>query len=246
VESGSAVFRAAERFATNASAGRRDLIPVQLGGKKEFTLPAPGGFPSELGRSGEIAATALTGGSRGGLGFATRLDYAGEAPIARKGARLMRRLLFGILIAAAMSLALPTGLAAQEHPTSEHPSSEHPSASKPITMDQLAQAIQEAIAAKTKEQGGQFHVADPVLHKTWALQLVRVHKDRLAQLGPDTYFACTDFRANDGAMLDVDFYMKNDNGKLVFSDTAIHKVNGKARFTYEKKGDYWERVKVGS
>jgi hypothetical protein len=158
----------------------------------------------------------------------------------------MRRLVFGILIAAAMSLALPPGLAAQEHPTSEHPTSDHPSASKAVTMDQLAQAIQAAIEAKTKEQGGEFHISDPVLHKAWALQLVRVHKDRLAQLGPNTYFACTDFRASDGTMLDVDFYMKEENGKLVFSDTAIHKVNGKARFTYMKKGDYWERVKVGS
>ncbi len=158
----------------------------------------------------------------------------------------MRSLLFAILVAAAMSLVVPLGLAAQEHPTSEHPTSEHPSASKPITVEQLAQGIQEAIEAKTKEQGGKFHVSDPVLQKTWALELVRVHKDRLAQLGPDNYFACTDFRASDGTMLDVDFYMKNENGKLVFSDTAIHKVNGKPRFTYEKKGNYWERVKVGS
>jgi len=158
----------------------------------------------------------------------------------------MRHLLFAIIIAAAMSLGTPSGLAAQEHPTSEHPTSEHPAASKAITMDQLAQAIQDGIEAKTKEQGGQFHVSDPVLHETWALELVRVHKDRLAQLSADTYFACTDFRASDGTMLDVDFYMKDENGKLAFSDTAIHKVNGKPRFTYEKKGNYWQRVKVGS
>jgi hypothetical protein len=157
----------------------------------------------------------------------------------------MCRLSVGICVFAIMSLALSPGLAAQEHPTSEHPSAEHPSASKPVTMDQLAQAIQATIDAKAKEQGGRFHVQDPVLHKTWALTLVDVHKDRLAQLGPDTYFACTDFRATDGTMLDVDFYMKNENGKLVFTDTAVHKVNGKPRFTYKKVGNYWERVKAG-
>jgi hypothetical protein len=158
----------------------------------------------------------------------------------------MRCLSFAVFVAAAMSLAVPLGVAAQEHPTSEHPMSNHPSASKAVTMDQLAQSIQETIEAKAKEQGGTFHVEDPVLHKTWALTLVRVHKDRLAQLGPDTYFACTDFRAADGTMLDVDFYMKDENGRLTFTDTAIHKVNGKPRFTYKKVGNYWERVKVAS
>jgi pantothenate kinase type III len=157
---------------------------------------------------------------------------------------MMRSFSIALFVAAAMSLAVPRGMVAQEHPTSEHPMAEHPSASKAITMDQLAQAIQQTIEAKAKEQGGKFHVQDPVLHKTWALTLVRVHKDRLAELGPDTYFACTDFRATDGTMLDVDFYMKDENGKLTFSDTAIHKVNGKPRFTYKKVGKYWERVKV--
>jgi hypothetical protein len=157
----------------------------------------------------------------------------------------MSRLCLAICLGAVMTLGLYPGLAAQEHPTSEHPGAEHPSGSKPITTDQVAQAIQGAIEARAKEQGGKFHVADPVLHKAWALTLVDVHKDRLAPLSSDTYFACTDFRAADGTMLDVDLYMKSENGKLVFSDTAIHKVNGKPRFTYKKVGNYWQRVKVG-
>jgi len=157
----------------------------------------------------------------------------------------MTRLWLAICVGAAISLASSPGLAAQEHPTSEHPSAEHPSASKPVTMEQLAQSIQATIEARAREQGGKYHVQDPVLHKTWALTLVDVHKDRLAQLGPDTYFACTDFRATDGTMLDVDFYMRDKDGKLAFTDTAIHKVNGKPRFTYKKAGNYWERVKAG-
>jgi hypothetical protein len=55
-----------------------------------------------------------------------------------------------------------------------------------------------------------------------------------------------DFNAGDGTMVDVDFYMKKDDGKLTLTDTAVHKVNGKPRFNYEKKGTYWERVKVGN
>jgi hypothetical protein len=146
----------------------------------------------------------------------------------------MRRLAIGMCVLAFLCMGLSPGLVAQEHPTSEHPSAGHPSASKPVNMDQLAQAIHKVIETKAKEQGGMFHVQDPVLHKTWALTFVDVHKDRLAQLGPDTYLACTDFRAADGTMLDVDFYMTEENAKLTFTDTAIHKVNGKPRFTYKK------------
>lgn len=168
----------------------------------------------------------------------------------------MRTLMHAALVTAVLSLlnwaAVPAVAApqatTQEHPK-EHPSakgtaSEHPAAAKPVTIDELAQAIQDAIDAKTKEQGGQFHIDDPVLHKTWALTLVRIHKDKLAQLTGDTYFACTDFRASDRNLLDVDFYMKNQDGKLALSDTAIHKLNGVPRFNYKQVENHWERVNV--
>jgi hypothetical protein len=136
------------------------------------------------------------------------------------------------------------GLLAQEHP-SEHPK-KMGSAVKPISTTELDKAIKDLIAEKAKANGGKLAVKDDVLSKTWQLDLVRVHTDKLTQLDDKTYFACVDFKAEDGAMVDVDFYLKNDDGKLSLSDTTIHKVNGKPRFNYQKKGDYWERVKAGS
>ena len=152
-----------------------------------------------------------------------------------------------LVLAVAFSLAVAVGLRAanqQEHPKQEHPKQEHPKAAKPISTETLEKAIKEQIAEKSKDNGGKFPVKDNVLNKTWQLQLVRVHTDKLTQLDDKTYFACVDFKADDGTLVDVDFYMKNDDGKLTLTDTTVHKVNGKPRFNYEKKGNFWERVPV--
>jgi len=133
----------------------------------------------------------------------------------------------------------------QEHPKREHPKPEHPTA-KPVSTAVLEKAIKDQVAEKAKANDGKFPVRDDVLDKTWQLELVKVHTDKLTQMDDKTYFACVDFKADDGTLVDADFYLKNENGKLTLDDTTVHKVNGKPRFTYEKKGDFWERVKVGS
>jgi len=132
----------------------------------------------------------------------------------------------------------------QEHPKQEHPKQGQPIA-KPVSMATLEKAIKDQIAEKVKANGGKLPVRDEVLNKTWQLELVRVHTDKLTQLDDKTYFACVDFKAEDGRLVDVDFYMKNDNGKLIPADTTVHKVDGKPRFNYEKKDNYWEQVKAG-
>jgi len=161
----------------------------------------------------------------------------------------MRKYIMRTLVALAIILAGTMNLRGQEHPTGDQPP-EHPTAGQQagpvITIADLEKAINRQITEKTQAEGGYFHVYDPVLHKTWSAKLVRIHTDKLTQLNKDTYFACTDFRADDGTMLDVDFYMKDKDGNLTFSDTAIHKVNGKPRFTYEKQNGFWKRVNVGS
>ena len=155
----------------------------------------------------------------------------------------MNRLKIGIVLAVAFSLFAAAGLLAlaqQEHPK-EHPKQEHPMA-KAVSTETLEKAIKDRIAEKAKANGGKFPVQDTVLKKTWQLDLVRVHSDKLTQLDDKTYFACVDFKADDGTLVDVDFYMKNDNGKLTLADSTVHKINGKPRFNYEKKSNFWERV----
>jgi hypothetical protein len=157
----------------------------------------------------------------------------------------MRRINVLPVLVVALCCACAAGLQAQKEHPQEHPKQTNP-AVKPISMATLEKTIKDQIAEKARANGGKFPVQDEVLNKTWRLELVRVHTDKLTQLDEKTYFACVDFKADDGTPVDVDFYMKNDNGKLALSDTTVHKVNGKPRFSYEKKGNFWERVKVGS
>ena len=158
----------------------------------------------------------------------------------------MHRLKILVVVVLFFYFAGATGLRAQqkEHPQ-EHPK-EHPKAgaATPVSTAALEKAIKDRIAEKAKANGGKLAVRDDVLNQTWQLELVKVHTDKLTQLDDKTYFACVDFKAADATAVDVDFYMKDDTGKLTLSDTTVHKVSGKPRFNYEKKGNFWERVKV--
>jgi hypothetical protein len=130
----------------------------------------------------------------------------------------------------------------KEHPGKEHPGQEHPKSGKQVTTDDIDAAIRAHIDEKAKAAGGKFLVRDDVLNKTWELDLVRVHKEKLTPLADGTYFACVDFKAADGAAVDVDFFLKKEGERLVVTDTSVHKVGGKARYTYREKDGVWERA----
>jgi hypothetical protein len=142
----------------------------------------------------------------------------------------------------AMTLFSTLALAQKEHPQ-EHPQGkEHPKGEKKLSIDDIDKAITNHIESAAKAGGGKFSVRDDVLKKTWELDLVRVHKDRLQALADGRYFACVDFKAADGTMVDVDFFLKSEGNDLKVTDTTVHKVNGKARYNYEEKGGVWVRV----
>jgi hypothetical protein len=142
-------------------------------------------------------------------------------------------------------LAAPVIAQQKEHPK-EHPQkkepSEHPKSEKKFSVDDIDAAIRSNIEEKAKASGGKFLAQDEVLDKTWELELVLVHKDRLQALADGRYFACVDFKAADGTMVDVDFFLKKDGDNLVVTDTSVHKINGKARYNYEEKDGVWVRV----
>ena len=153
--------------------------------------------------------------------------------------RRITRLALGGVLLFARARNLPA--APQKQP--EHP--EHPMAEKTISVDDLEKAIQQKIADKAKEDGGTFRLPDDVLHKTWELELVKVHRDKLTRLEDGTYFACVDMKQKGGSdVVDVDFFLKETDGKLAFSDMAVHKVNGAPRYNWEKKGDRWVKKPV--
>lgn len=149
---------------------------------------------------------------------------------------------FSLALAVSLSAALPavSALAQQKEHPKEHP--QNPPSGNKLSTDDIDAAIRAHIEEKSKASGGRFEVRDDVLNKTWSLELVRVHKDKLQTLADGRYFACVDFKAPDATMVDVDFFLKKDGDKLAVTDTTVHKVDGKARYNYEEKNGVWVRV----
>jgi len=138
-------------------------------------------------------------------------------------------------------LALPMAVSAQEHP--EHPQGSH---QKPeINKDTLAAAIQAHVKKVAAEHGGLYPLTDPKTGKNLELELVKVHKERLSETAPDVYFACTDFKATDGNLYDIDFFMKGKTPDgLEYQDFSVHKVNGQPRYTWYEEGGVWKKKPV--
>ena len=111
-------------------------------------------------------------------------------------------------------------------------------------MDELEKAITTEITTEQNKNGGWYKMEDPKTNQTLSMKLDHVHRERLAKLDAKTYFACPDFKTDDGHMVDVDFFMKDDGEKLVMSDATIHKIDGKPRYNWKEKDGYWERVPV--
>lgn len=142
------------------------------------------------------------------------------------------------LVIVVFAALFATGVAlAQEHP--EHPTNKK-AAKKGYTIDDLDKAIRGAIASK--ETNGVYQLKDG--DKTWDLKLDKVHRERLARVDENTYFACTDFKSTDNHTVDVDFFMKDDGEKLVMSDATLHKVDGQPRYNWQEKDGYWVQVPV--
>jgi hypothetical protein len=164
-----------------------------------------------------------------------------------------------LIIAAAVALfftpAMP--ILAQEHPEhpkkkeetkkAEHPKKggEHPQkgGGKEVTKAEISAGIKKHIASEGKKSSDQkFHVTHE--GKDLALDLVKVHDDRLSSLGDGQYFACVDMKAADGTTYDIDFFMAGKPGSMKVTETSVHKVNGKPLYNWKEEGGVWKKVKA--
>ncbi len=143
-----------------------------------------------------------------------------------------------LLIAAALGVALSAApLAAQEHP--EHPTDTPMTKEVELTKDSLADAIQSWVNDQSKLLGGYFLYYDAEARQPLALTLDHVHRERVASLGNDVYFACADFKEKGGKMYDIDVFMKDQDGELVPTDVSVHKVEGVPRYTWAEENGVW-------
>ncbi len=150
--------------------------------------------------------------------------------------RLTRQTVIGACL---LSIALfsPDVAPAQEHP--EHPKDK---ASPEMTLDDLEHAITAYIVKDSKLKGGFFLVYDAMDKKPLQLELQKVHKDKLATVGDGVYFACTDMKASDGALYDLDFFMQETDHGIETTEVSVHKKSGKARYAWKEENGIWKKV----
>ena len=127
-----------------------------------------------------------------------------------------------------------------EHP--EHP--EHPTTKKEpqLTVEELAISIENYIQNDINLKGG-FFVYDKNNKEILDLTLMKIHKERLSNIGGETYFACADFNASNGKIYDLDIFMKGKSqDNLDLTEINVHKENGIARYLWENQKGIWVKV----
>jgi hypothetical protein len=156
-----------------------------------------------------------------------------------------------IITAAIALLFAPAALVlSQEHPehpkkTTENPKqgAEHPkqgAEAKQVSTADISAGIKTNIDAKSKKSpDGKFHVKHE--SQDLALDLIKVHDDRLQDLGGGKYFACVDMKATDGKTYDIDFFLTGQPGKMKVTETSVHKIDGKPLYNWKEENGKWQK-----
>ena len=158
------------------------------------------------------------------------------------GFTTIRTTLRGVVCAGVVAalLAVPQLSPAQEE---EHPDHPEDQAASEMTLDALALAITAYVEGDTKLKGGFFFVYDTVDKKALQLELMKVHKDKLASLGEGVFFACTDMKALDGTVYDLDFFMMQTAHGIETTEVSVHKKSGEPRYGWKEADGLWSKVK---
>ena len=122
--------------------------------------------------------------------------------------------------------------------------SEHPTTIKDpkLTVEELTISIENYIQNDVNLKGG-FFVYDKNKKEILTLTLTKIHKERLSNIGGDTYFACADFSASNGNIYDLDIFMTGKSqDNLVVTEINVHKENGTARYLWENQNEIWVKV----
>jgi len=156
-----------------------------------------------------------------------------------------------IAVSVALFLAPAMRLLAAEHPQprlqqlpqTTTRSSQSGTQTTEVSKADISAGIKRQIASDRKKSSDKkFHVS--YRGKDLALDLVKVHDDRLSSLGGGKYFACVDMKATDGIIYDIDFFMAGEPGSMRVTETSVHKINGKPLYNWKEEGGVWKRVQV--
>jgi hypothetical protein len=134
----------------------------------------------------------------------------------------------------------------QEHP--EHPTKgggheKKGVEAKRVSTADISAGIKNHIDTETKKSPDEkFHVN--YQGQDLDLNLIKVHDDRLQDLGGGKYFACVDMKGTDGKIYDIDFFLTGQPGKMKVTDTAVHKVDSKPLYNWKEENGKWNKVPV--
>jgi hypothetical protein len=158
-----------------------------------------------------------------------------------------------LIIATVIALSFTSAalVLSQEHPehpkkATEHPKqgAEHPkqgAETKQVSTADISAGIKKNIDAKSKANpDGKFHVKYE--GQDLALDLIKVHDDRLSDLGGGKYFACVDMKATDGKTYDIDFFLTGQPAKMKVTETSVHKIDGKPLYDWKEESGKWHKV----
>jgi hypothetical protein len=174
---------------------------------------------------------------------------------------MISRLIMAVAVAVALLFTPAALVRAQEHPehpkkTTEHPKkgaehpkkgAEHPEkagAEKQVSTADISAGIKKNIDTRSKKSSdGKFHVKYE--GQDLALDLIKVHDDRLQDLGGGKYFACVDMKSADGKTYDIDFFLTGQPGKMKVTETSVHKIEGKPLYDWKEENGKWQKVSTG-
>ncbi len=130
----------------------------------------------------------------------------------------------------------------EEPPAQKSEQIEQPKAEKKrVTKADIFAGISAHIENKAKEGNGKYRM--DYKDNELALSLMKVHQDKLTRLQDGLFFACTDFRGDDGNTYDVDFNLKGRPGAMVVTEATVHKINGNRLYRWKQQEDgNWSRV----
>jgi hypothetical protein len=157
-------------------------------------------------------------------------------------------ILMGLLVAGLPFLMVQAGEHPAEHPehptkeAAEHPEHpENPAANEPPSMDAVASFLEDYSAKMAKSGDGWMSIADDQTKGERKMVLDKIHRERLAKTGENTYFVCADFKDEDGKVWDLDFWVTQSEHGLKVSETMIHKEAGEPRYTWFEADGIWKR-----
>ncbi|MCC6272842.1 MAG: hypothetical protein IT572_05200 [Deltaproteobacteria bacterium] len=149
---------------------------------------------------------------------------------------------FMIIILAGLVLLAGSIRAADEHAGKEHAGKEHAGeAAKGYSAAEIKVALTAHIETAQAEGNGVFKIVDKDRSgRELKLRFVKIH-DPVRKIEGKGYFACSDFRVDGGEteeILDLDFWLNPKDGRLVVTETKIHKDAVKVDGKWTKKERY--------